>query len=631
MFRKQKSSRKNREQETEPSRILALKELSDILLAGGYFRARIPTLSPFDKIVGGLVWSVTASGVSVDVDLIFQENSTIGERIKLSESIVTALIEMKCPFRLEPNQIQGLDYDNIFPVVRWLIKSVLENRRLTGDRVRQLAVSQFSRSYALAGDQSEVGEKFICSVQDSYRPTRKFRKAGTADFSTLEQAVEASLLEYGEKISRVVEDAEAEEKAAEKKAGRSGNKDAEERKQKAAEKRQRKAEAEERERLDELQSQLAAAGQEGKVSTQAVGNVITMQAAEIKAMAANYNEVIASQEKEESESSEGMGGKRTLALQFQRQMENMTKKYEARRAILEEKKKIFQAASSKSAEVNAKLEAKESMKQKIIHATEDMEAKEKNASADQKAILNKLKSMVLLNENLKTQEKNFVENCKAQHEDLKRKIQELEEGAGDADAETKKMLEIEKIHNTDKDKLNRIALALAKKNQEISVMQRQIDDIPTRAELLQFERRFIELYDTQSDILSETRKYYTMDQHLNDSYDFMRQECDLLNSIIDGFPVASRSRQGKEAYKTQVSGILEGVQKQKEHVDGGYDNEAATRDVLVQKHSVLLERQRAYFKAVKEFQEECGTNEQLVAGLEGLQKKIKMLQQRQQQ
>jgi len=39
----------------------------------------------------------------------------------------------------------------------------------------------------------------------------------------------------------------------------------------------------------------------------------------------------------------------------------------------------------------------------------------------------------------------------------------------------------------------------------------------------------------------------------------------------------------------------------------------------MQKHSTLLDRQRAYFKAVKEFQEECGTNERLVTGLEGMQ------------
>ena len=33
-----------------------LKESIDLLLAAGYFRARIKGLSPFDKIVGGMTW-----------------------------------------------------------------------------------------------------------------------------------------------------------------------------------------------------------------------------------------------------------------------------------------------------------------------------------------------------------------------------------------------------------------------------------------------------------------------------------------------------------------------------------------------------------------------------------------------
>ena len=36
---------------------------------------------------------------------------------------------------------------------------------------------------------------------------------------------------------------------------------------------------------------------------------------------------------------------------------------------------------------------------------------------------------------------------------------------------------------------------LARKNQEIAKLTRAIDDIPTRAELLQYERRFVELFE----------------------------------------------------------------------------------------------------------------------------------------
>jgi len=41
-------------------------QISDMLLSAGYFRARIPGITPFDKILGGMTWSITASNVDVD-------------------------------------------------------------------------------------------------------------------------------------------------------------------------------------------------------------------------------------------------------------------------------------------------------------------------------------------------------------------------------------------------------------------------------------------------------------------------------------------------------------------------------------------------------------------------------------
>jgi hypothetical protein len=35
---------------------------------------------------------------------------------------------MNCPFNLQPLQLQGLDVNNKFPVVQWLIKFVCETR-----------------------------------------------------------------------------------------------------------------------------------------------------------------------------------------------------------------------------------------------------------------------------------------------------------------------------------------------------------------------------------------------------------------------------------------------------------------------------------------------------------------------
>lgn len=58
-------------------------EIIDILVAAGYFRARIKGLSPFDKIVGGLVFCIESLDLDepLDVDLLFHDNLTIGQKM----------------------------------------------------------------------------------------------------------------------------------------------------------------------------------------------------------------------------------------------------------------------------------------------------------------------------------------------------------------------------------------------------------------------------------------------------------------------------------------------------------------------------------------------------------------------
>lgn len=60
---------------------LKLQEIIDLLVAAGYFRARIKGLSSFDKVVGGMTWCIESCNVDVDVDVLFQENSTIGQKM----------------------------------------------------------------------------------------------------------------------------------------------------------------------------------------------------------------------------------------------------------------------------------------------------------------------------------------------------------------------------------------------------------------------------------------------------------------------------------------------------------------------------------------------------------------------
>ena len=108
----------------------ALEGLLSVLLSAGYFRVRSPKLTPFDKVVGGLCWAITGSGVAVNVDVLYDEDLPLGAKIAVGENIVKALRSMGCPAPLQSHQLQGGDYVGIFPAVQFLVKKVLEYRKV---------------------------------------------------------------------------------------------------------------------------------------------------------------------------------------------------------------------------------------------------------------------------------------------------------------------------------------------------------------------------------------------------------------------------------------------------------------------------------------------------------------------
>ena len=96
-----------------------------MLVAGGYFRARL-NIAPFDKILGGMCWSITGS--AYDIDLEFEDDLTRGQKVELAEKVVASLQQMECPFTIFPHQISGCDYEALIKVIKWLLQKLKENR-----------------------------------------------------------------------------------------------------------------------------------------------------------------------------------------------------------------------------------------------------------------------------------------------------------------------------------------------------------------------------------------------------------------------------------------------------------------------------------------------------------------------
>jgi hypothetical protein len=185
-------------------------------------------------------------------------------------------------------------------------------------------------------------------------------------------------------------------------------------------------------------------------------------------------------------------------------------------AKCEEVERERQEAEKLAAEVVAQLQSLESKKLGLDGASSALlqrraELTEEEDKSSQKAELAKLKELVLLNENLRAQEAAFKAGCKAQLQDMNARIAAFESGDDDPNSEeNKKLGSVEDMHSKVMKKYNGLRSLLAETNLEVSNSARVIDDIPTRSELIQYERRFVELYQQVAWKLEETRKYYAM-------------------------------------------------------------------------------------------------------------------------
>lgn len=273
----------------------------------------------------------------MEADIFYDEDLALGQKIRIAENVIGALRTMGCPHPLQANQIQGNDFNAIFPVVQWLVRQVIENREATGDYVRRASETHFDQSYrwsfervrsvvvgAAATDagggaappsKAEIAElkssaarrsvavgSYLSELKDRYLPTRRFRRneslwTGDAGLAPMAR-VQTCLLEYGEKLAlgtrlqTGAEDAAAGGAGSGGRRGGGGGGASELDRRMAAMQRAAAEDDEARARAAadlerEMMGQMTAAA--GRVSGEEVGRIMGLQSDELRRTAAAYS------------------------------------------------------------------------------------------------------------------------------------------------------------------------------------------------------------------------------------------------------------------------------------------------------------------------------------------------------
>lgn len=531
----------------------------------------------------------------------------------MTEKIVAALPRMKCPHRIEPHQIQGLDFIHIFPVVQWLVKRALETREEMGDSIRAYSIYQFNKKHEMPEDETfntirESARKTLGEVKNAYRPQRRYRRRDADKLKDEETRVISTLLEFGwnSGLSMKAEESEME------KASQSSD----EIKSPDTEEEQR---LEEERKMDMLMKEMSAMSTSeglksyasvkpgGKISASVVGSIVSLQSDEIQRVASEFADK--QSELEHLEKGDLVGG-----VMHHKRVTTLLNKQ-----IQQHKVKLVEIQAKHDELHKTYLQAQENLKE-IIEKSEkidmEMEKLTESESSENQGILESLRNLVAMNENLKKQEQEFKAHCKEEMFRLKQNICKLKTETDDEDNdEMERVTLIEQQYDADKEKLKKIKLLLAQVNREIALLQRKIDEVPSRAELSQYQKRFIELYNHVAAKHKETKQFYTLYNTLDDTKLYLNKEVNLLNSIHENFSAAMASPSTKEQFLRQMEQIVEGVKQNRLKMEKKKQEEKMKRDQYNDEYLSLIENQRLYFKTIKDFQDECRKNEILMSKL----------------
>jgi hypothetical protein len=213
--------------------------------------------------------------------------------------------------------------------------------------------------------------------------------------------------------------------------------------------------------------------------------------------------------------------------------QNKTKHFEAMAAALEKRlQRIENENETLSHDVEIQRNELDTLNDEHDKIVEKMQGLEIQEERINKSIKDEIKDLILQNEKMKLEEINFKENCTRIIEELHKQIEEAEILASQPDENFDEFdEEIQKNRET----LRIYRLKLAKKNRAVLSLQRQLDNIPDNTELAQYQKRFIELYNSISSKHKETKQFYSLYNTLNDKHLYLEKEIALLNSIYDNY------------------------------------------------------------------------------------------------
>ena len=123
------------------------------------------------------------------------------------------------------------------------------------------------------------------------------------------------------------------------------------------------------------------------------------------------------------------------------------------------------------------------------------------------------------------------------------------------------------------------------------------------AELSQYSRRLKELSALSLSKLTELKKCQQLLNSLISSTNILEGENGLFNDILKSFNQSLNSSDAQKTLINQISSIAVQTKEQSKKIESELSFKSKDLQTLEETHRKLLEKQRRYYQAVKEYQE----------------------------
>ncbi|KAK7584147.1 hypothetical protein V9T40_005110 [Parthenolecanium corni] len=491
-----------REDEEQSIRLDAIIKL---LVGAGYYRAKIKGISPFDIVVGGMTWCLDSGDIDLDVDLLFEEGLSIGQKIALTEKIVVVLPKIKCPHSIEPHEIQGLNFIHIYPVIEWLINWSKVNREKQAAYLREYARNQYHKNFTDQKTEDLRQQKLKClsnveRLMETYQPKRIAIQTDRS-IEDIKLKLASTLAEYG----------------------------------------------------------ITPSEQSGKSAFISEPDLQLNQAQQASVLRG-----LSSQDFSED-------ARKKLKL-LNKELNELKEREEKLNPALQEELQKHEELESRLNEINVD-----------INSLTDEE---------QKAVL-EIQDLIKMHEALREEEKNKKTALKQELIDLQTSISELENSTVDEENE-----QLEKQTEKLKKILTMRKLDLADVARNVTSKERELERIPTRAELSQYQKRYMELYHIHTMKTAEAKEDIMTYNMLNNRLNYIRKQNKIVNSLQETFSLVMSQGLNQDQFLQQLEGIIEGVVKTKETLSIKKMNVELTKTNLQSKLKKLQEEKTEYAKAI---------------------------------